>query len=67
MRDTISFYIPDMTCAHCEKALRQAIGTTLPDADVHIDLASHMLRVSGDAQLAEAAIRDAGYTPQPRP
>ena len=61
---TTTFLIPDMTCGHCEKTLRGALTEVLPDAFVSIDLATHRLTVAGDASAAEAAIRDAGYSPE---
>ncbi|OWU82954.1 heavy metal transporter [Oceanicola sp. 22II-s10i] len=66
MTGKTSFHVPDMSCGHCEKALRSAFATAMPGADVTIDLASHDLTVAGDAALAEATIRDAGYTPERR-
>ncbi|CAN7329958.1 heavy-metal-associated domain-containing protein [Agrobacterium tumefaciens] len=59
-----TFLIPDMTCGHCEKTLRGALTEVLPDASVSIDLATHKLTVAGDAAAGEAAIRDAGYSPE---
>lgn len=59
-----TFLIPDMTCGHCEKTLRGALTEVLPDASVSIDLATHKLTVADDAAAAEAAIRDAGYSPE---
>ncbi|WP_301070448.1 heavy-metal-associated domain-containing protein [Pseudooceanicola sp.] len=58
------FHLPDMSCAHCEKTLRAALDKALPGAAVEVDLAAHLLSVAGDAAIAEAAIRDAGYTPE---
>ncbi|AQS62316.1 MULTISPECIES: heavy-metal-associated domain-containing protein [Rhizobium/Agrobacterium group] len=59
-----TFLVSDMTCGHCEKTLRGALADVLPDASVSIDLATHKLTVTGDAATAEAAIRDAGYSPE---
>lgn len=61
---TTTFTVPDMTCGHCEKSVRSALGEALPDATVTIDLASKWVTVDGDAQKAEAVIREAGYTPE---
>ena len=57
------FSVEDMTCGHCEKAVTRALADALPGAAVHIDLAAHTVSVEGDAGVAEAAIREAGYTP----
>lgn len=59
-----TFHVPDMTCGHCEKAVRAALGTALPGAAVEVDLAAHTVRVAGDADAARAALVEAGYTPQ---
>lgn len=59
-----TFLVSDMTCGHCEKTLRGALTEVLPNAAVNIDLATHRLTVTGDAATAEAAIRDAGYSPE---
>lgn len=61
---TASFTVPDMTCGHCEKALRGAFAEAMPGAEVQIDLPSHRLSVAGDADKARAIIVEAGYTPE---
>ena len=53
-----------MTCGHCERVLRAALAAALPGALVGIDLVAHRVEVGGDARLAEAAIREAGYSPE---
>ena len=64
MAETSSFIIPDMTCGHCEKALRGAFVQAMPGAEVQIDLPAHRLTVAGDAAQAREVIAAAGYTPQ---
>ncbi|MCX8998476.1 heavy-metal-associated domain-containing protein [Rhizobiaceae bacterium BDR2-2] len=61
---TAIFTVPDMTCGHCEKTLRGALEKELPGAAVSIDLGARRVSVEGDAAKAEAAIREAGYTPE---
>lgn len=61
---TTTFSVPDMTCGHCEKAVRSSLGDVLPDAEVNVDLGARTVRVTGDAATAEEAIREAGYTPE---
>ncbi len=61
---TTTFLVADMTCGHCEKTIRGALATALPGAPVAINLSAHHVRVEGDAETAEAAIRDAGYSPE---
>ncbi|KPF42245.1 heavy-metal-associated domain-containing protein [Rhizobium sp. G187] len=63
MTTATTFQIDDMTCGHCEKTLVKALAEALPGSAVTIDLASRKAVVEGDASLAEAAIREAGYTP----
>jgi copper chaperone len=55
--------IPDMSCAHCEQAVRNAIEEVDPAAEVQIDLAAHSATVtttSGEAAIL-AAVHEAGY------
>lgn len=59
-----AFSVPDMSCGHCEKAIRAALEQALPGAPVRVDLAAHRVLVAGDAARADAAIRAAGYTPE---
>ncbi|MCB1340876.1 MAG: heavy-metal-associated domain-containing protein [Pseudooceanicola sp.] len=58
-----TFHVPDMTCGHCEKAVRGALGAALPDASVEVDLPSHTVKVAGDAETARKALVGAGFTP----
>lgn len=61
---TTTFTVSDMTCGHCEKTVRSALGEALPGAAVEIDLPGKTVIVNGDPAKAEEAIREAGYTPQ---
>lgn len=61
--ETVRFRVEDMSCGHCEKAIRAALSESLPAAQVDIDLASRLVTVAGPASPAQAAIREAGYTP----
>ncbi|GEO84366.1 MULTISPECIES: heavy-metal-associated domain-containing protein [Alphaproteobacteria] len=63
MSVTNLFQVEDMTCGHCEKAITKALAEALPGAAVTIDLKTHEVTVAGDAEKAEEAIREAGYTP----
>lgn len=62
----LTFKVDGMTCAHCERAVTNAIHRIDPDATVHIDLASGT--VSTDSRTDEAglaaAIRTEGYEVQ---
>lgn len=61
---TTTFTVSDMTCGHCEKSVRSALGEALPGAAVTVDLATRQVTVDGDARTAEEAIREAGYSPE---
>lgn len=64
----ITFEVKDMTCGHCVSAITQAVRAADPQARVDIDLARHRVQIEpgqADAQALEAAISEAGYTPQP--
>lgn len=60
----VKFKVEDMTCGHCEKAIRSALAESLPGADVNVDLENHEVTVNGDQAIAETAIREAGYEPR---
>ncbi|WP_217476350.1 heavy-metal-associated domain-containing protein [Stutzerimonas stutzeri] len=51
------FNVKGMTCAHCERAVTQAIQSRDGEAKVDVDLAAGVVRV--DSRLDEAAIREA--------
>ena len=59
-----TFTVPDMTCGHCEKTIRNALIEALPGAEASIDLSSHKVVVDGDADTAMVAMQDVGYTPE---
>ncbi|MEO6986437.1 MAG: heavy-metal-associated domain-containing protein [Paralcaligenes sp.] len=62
----IEFLVPDMTCGHCVKTITTAVHEVAPGVSVLAVTASHRVTVEGasDAVAIEAAIREAGYTPQ---
>jgi copper chaperone len=63
----LEFTVKGMTCGHCVATITKAIKETDPHASVETNLALHVVRIEGatDAVAVEAAIREAGYTPQP--
>lgn len=63
----IEFQVNDMTCGHCVGVITKAVAEIDAAAKVEIDLPTHRVRITGTERLAEveAAIREAGYTPQP--
>lgn len=63
----ISFQVSDMTCGHCVATITKAVKALDGAARVDSDLASHKVDIESSAAPSriEAAIRDAGFTPQP--
>ncbi len=63
----LRYHVPDMTCGHCSRAITQAVQAAAADARVAVDVAQKTVQVetSRDAATVEAAIREAGYTPEP--
>ena len=58
------FKVQDMTCGHCKAAIEDAVAAAGGEAVV--DLEAQTVAVNNLADdRAEAAIRDAGYSPQP--
>lgn len=62
------FHIPQMTCGHCVRTLRNAMEAAFPGAPVTIDLDRRELDI--DVEAAErprlvGAIQDAGYESVP--
>lgn len=52
-----TFQVTGMTCAHCERAVTQAIQAREPGAVVRVDLERGQVEVQG--QLSDQAIREA--------
>jgi copper chaperone len=52
-----TFNVKGMTCAHCQRAVTQAIQSRDADAKVDVDLEAGVVRVEGG--LDEIAIREA--------
>ena len=65
MTDKTVFAVNDMSCAHCVGAIRSALEEALPGAEIEVDLAAHQVSFTGEPARGEAAIREAGYTPEP--
>lgn len=57
------FNVTGMTCAHCERAVTQAIKALDPQARVEVDLDAGTVRVEGtpSEQQIRAAIEEEGY------
>ena len=59
-----TFDVQGMTCAHCERAVTQAVKSVDPQAEVKVDLSANKVEVQTD-QLREViagAIAGEGYS-----
>ncbi len=61
-----TFQVKGMTCAHCERAVTQAIQARDADARVRVDLARGLVEVEAalEAEAIREAIREEGYEVQ---
>ena len=64
MTDKTTLIVNDMTCGHCVGTVRGALEQALPGSEIQIDLDTHKVSFTGDKARGEAAIREAGYTPE---
>lgn len=56
----MKLHVPEMSCAHCVKAIEQAVETAGGRAVVSLE--DHIVDVDGlEPATAQAAIREAGY------
>jgi copper chaperone CopZ len=63
----IELTVNDMTCNHCVGRVTKAIQGVDAQAKVEIDLASKRVQIdsAAPAESLIAAVKQAGYTPQP--
>ena len=64
MAEIVTIVVPDMTCGHCEKAIREALAAVDSNASVEVDLAGQIVKTDVPAGDALLAITEAGYSPQ---
>ena len=64
MSDKTILTVNDMTCTHCVGTVRKALEDALPGAEISVNLDAHRVEFTGDRARGEAAIREAGYTPE---
>ena len=57
------FTVTGMTCGHCEMAVRKAVRSVDPQAEIKIDRADNLVEVDTNQPRAAiaAAIREEGY------
>jgi copper chaperone len=62
----VTFQVSDMTCGHCASTIARAVAAVDKFARTEVDITRKLVRVSGDAPVADLAqaIRDTGYMPQ---
>lgn len=59
----LRFSVKGMTCGHCVGAVKKAIQSAAPGAEVRVDLSTGSAETSqGNAAAIKAAIEEAGYT-----
>ena len=58
------FTVTGMTCGHCEMAVRRAVKSVDPQAEIKIDRADNRVEVQSDQprEAIVAAIQEEGYT-----
>ena len=62
----LTLNVPDMSCSHCERAVKEAVATVAPAARVMVDLPAHRVIVDGaEAGPVMAALKEAGYPATP--
>jgi copper chaperone len=64
MSQTVTYSVPAMHCAHCERAVREEVSAVAGVDSVAVDLETKLVTITGepleDAAL-RAAIEEAGY------
>ena len=60
-----TFNVPDMSCAHCVKAITEAVQTLDANAKVETNLETKKVNIVSDAtaQALAQALTEAGYPP----
>lgn len=60
-----TFKVPDMTCAHCEKAIKQELSKGSPEVKVNVDLKAKTISVDNltDDRVI-FLLKEIGYTPE---
>jgi copper chaperone len=64
MSDTVTYSVPGIHCAHCERAVREEVSAVRGVSSVDVDLETKLVTVTGEAlddNLVRAAIEEAGY------
>ena len=58
-----SYQLEGMTCAHCEKAVKEALSTLSDTLNVEVDLKSNIITIDGfdDHNRIKDAVEEAGF------
>lgn len=64
--DIVTFHVEDMTCSHCENAIKKAVGSLEGVSDVFVDLNGKTVSVKFESPIISAkqivkVIEDLGY------
>ncbi len=62
--ETLTLFVPGMTCGHCESAVKHEVGAVAGVTGVTVDLDSKDVTVTGadlDRDVLVAAIDEAGF------
>ncbi len=67
MEKTI-YHVPDMSCEHCVKAIREALGEIFEKSSFEVDLPNKKVSLfTADPELlgkAKEALEEKGFTPE---
>ncbi len=64
MAERLTYTVPEMHCGHCEHAVKTAVSRVAGAREVHVDLTTKQVLVTGERLSDEAvrgAIDEAGY------
>lgn len=64
MSDTVTYSVPDMSCAHCKHSVTEELTKVEGVESVDVDLETKLVVVTGDRlddSALRAAIDEAGY------
>jgi copper chaperone len=60
-----TFKVPDMTCGHCEKAIKMELGREGANVKVDVDLKTKTVKVENISDdKVESLLKEIGYTPE---
>lgn len=66
MSTTTEFQVTGMTCGHCEKAVREEVGSIAGVTEIAVSAETGKLSVTHDSPIEDAAVfaavDEAGYT-----